>query len=80
MYLYCIFFQTSKHYELLNYSEHGTTVDNVLYSCDFSDKPATTPQPTAIVASVRNLIKDRPKMKADERLTMSRTNEVLKMP
>lgn len=68
--------ETSKHYELLNYSEHGTTVDNVLYSCDFSDKPATTPQPTAIVASVRNLIKDRPKMKADERLTMSRTNEL----
>lgn len=23
----------------MNYSEHGTIVDNVLYSCDFSDKP-----------------------------------------
>lgn len=68
--------ETSKHYELLNYSEHGTTVDNVLYSCDFSDKPATTPQPTSMVASVRNLIKDRPKMKADERLTMSRNSEL----
>ncbi len=30
--------QMTRHYELLNYSEHGTTVDNVLYSCDFSDK------------------------------------------
>ena len=28
----------SKQYELINYSEHGTYVDNVLYSCDFSDK------------------------------------------
>lgn len=38
----CIFFdEISKHYELLNYSEHGTTVDNVLYSCDFSDKRTT---------------------------------------
>ena len=24
---------------MLNYSEHGTIVDNVLYSCDFSEKP-----------------------------------------
>lgn len=39
----CIFFdEISKHYELLNYSEHGTTVDNVLYSCDFSDKRSST--------------------------------------
>lgn len=30
--------ETSKQYELINYSEHGTYVDNVLYSCDFSDK------------------------------------------
>ncbi|XP_034934525.1 PHD finger protein 12 [Chelonus insularis] len=30
-----IFFDDStKRYELLNYSEHGTTVDNVFYSCD----------------------------------------------
>ncbi|XP_045172555.2 PHD finger protein 12-like [Mercenaria mercenaria] len=64
--------ETSKHYELLNYSEHGTTVDNVLYSCDFSDKPATTPQPSAVVAAVRHLNKmHKPKMKADERLTMT---------
>lgn len=36
--LYYFFPQTSKQYELINYSEHGTYVDNVLYSCDFSDK------------------------------------------
>ena len=46
----------SRHFELLNYSEHGTTVDNVLYSCDFSDKPATTPQPSSMVAAVRDII------------------------
>lgn len=69
--------QTSKHYELLNYSEHGTTVDNVLYSCDFSDKPATTPHPSAVVAAVRHLNKThKPKMKADERLTSTRGSEV----
>ena len=26
----------SKHFELLNYSEHGTVVDNVLYCCNNS--------------------------------------------
>lgn len=31
--------QETRQYELLNYSEHGTIVDNVLYSCDFSEKP-----------------------------------------
>ncbi|XP_067649895.1 PHD finger protein 12-like [Haliotis asinina] len=52
----CIFYdEMTRHYELLNYSEHGTTVDNVLYSCDFSDKPATTPQPSPIVAAVREI-------------------------
>ena len=24
----------SRHFELLNYSEHGTVVDNVIYCCD----------------------------------------------
>ena len=48
--------QMSRQYELLNYSEHGTTVDNVLYSCDFSDKPATTPQASKMVQSVRDMI------------------------
>ncbi|KAH9502835.1 PHD finger protein 12 [Bulinus truncatus] len=48
--------EMSRHFELLNYSEHGTTVDNVLYSCDFSDKPGTTPQPSPVIAAVREII------------------------
>ena len=28
--------QMSKHFELLNYSEHGTVVDNIVYCCDVS--------------------------------------------
>lgn len=52
----CIpYLQNTKHYELLNYSEHGTTVDNVLYSCDFSEKILPTP-PSSIVAKVQNVI------------------------
>lgn len=54
----CIFYdEMSRMYELLNYSEHGTTVDNVLYSCDFSEKRSNTPQATGIVANVRKLMK-----------------------
>ncbi|KAJ7309090.1 hypothetical protein JRQ81_008404 [Phrynocephalus forsythii] len=53
----CIFFdENTKHYELLNYSEHGTTVDNVLYSCDFSEKTALVP-PSSMVARVQSVIK-----------------------
>ncbi|XP_053562154.1 LOW QUALITY PROTEIN: PHD finger protein 12 [Bombina bombina] len=53
----CIFYdEITKHYELLNYSEHGTTVDNVLYSCDFSEKTLPTP-PSSIVAKVQSVIK-----------------------
>ena len=32
-------------YELLNYSDHGSVVDGVLYSCDFSDKSSVTETP-----------------------------------
>lgn len=28
--------QTTKRYELLNYGEYGTVVDNVLYSCNYT--------------------------------------------
>uniref|UniRef100_A0A671NPD4 PHD finger protein 12 n=1 Tax=Sinocyclocheilus anshuiensis TaxID=1608454 RepID=A0A671NPD4_9TELE len=53
----CIFYdENTKHYELLNYSEHGTTVDNVLYSCDFSDKPNTT-SPCGLASKVQNSIR-----------------------
>lgn len=30
----------SKHFELLNYSEHGTVVDNVVYCCDVDAEEA----------------------------------------
>lgn len=33
--------QATQDYELINYSEHGTVVDGVLYSCDFSHKSPT---------------------------------------
>uniref|UniRef100_A0A7N6AAK3 PHD finger protein 12 n=1 Tax=Anabas testudineus TaxID=64144 RepID=A0A7N6AAK3_ANATE len=54
----CIFYdENTKHYELLNYSEHGTTVDNVLYSCDFSEKALPCP-PSGLVAKVQGVIRD----------------------
>ena len=50
--------QCTRHFELLNYSEHGTTVDNVLYSCDFSEKRVTSSPPASgLVASVRKVLK-----------------------
>ena len=51
------FFQNTKHYELLNYSEHGTTVDNVLYSCDFSEKASPSP-PSGLVSDVQGIIRE----------------------
>ncbi|XP_044738088.1 PHD finger protein 12 [Chrysoperla carnea] len=30
--------EAAQKYELINYSEHGTSVNNVLYTCDFSTK------------------------------------------
>nr|XP_033777581.1 PHD finger protein 12 isoform X2 [Geotrypetes seraphini] len=62
----CIFYdENTKHYELLNYSEHGTTVDNVLYSCDFSEKASPSP-PSSIVAKVQSVIKRHKNRKQDE--------------
>ncbi|KAM9005696.1 PHD finger protein 12 [Sarcophilus harrisii] len=62
----CIFYdENTKHYELLNYSEHGTTVDNVLYSCDFSEKTPPTP-PSSIVAKVQSIIKRRRNRKQED--------------
>ena len=42
---YC-FLQTTQDYELINYSEHGTVVDGVLYSLDFSDKSQDSNPPS----------------------------------
>uniref|UniRef100_A0A3Q4GJB6 PHD finger protein 12 n=1 Tax=Neolamprologus brichardi TaxID=32507 RepID=A0A3Q4GJB6_NEOBR len=62
----CIFYdENTKHYELLNYSEHGTTVDNVLYSCDFSEKTSPCP-PGGLVAKVQGIIRRSKKQEEDE--------------
>ncbi|XP_044057674.1 PHD finger protein 12 isoform X2 [Siniperca chuatsi] len=62
----CIFYdENTKHYELLNYSEHGTTVDNVLYSCDFSEKASPSP-PSGLVAKVQGIIRRSKKHEDDE--------------
>ncbi|XP_037313950.2 PHD finger protein 12 isoform X2 [Pungitius pungitius] len=61
----CIFYdENTKHYELLNYSEHGTTVDNVLYSCDFSEKASPSP-PSGLVAKVQGVISRTKKCEED---------------
>lgn len=71
----CIFYdEITKHYELLNYSEHGTTVDNVLYSCDFSEKQKPSSSPNSPVASVRHLTENARNKKettSTERVTMN---------
>lgn len=62
----CIFYdENTKHYELLNYSEHGTTVDNVLYSCDFSEKASPTP-PSGLVAKVQGIIRRSKKQEEED--------------
>lgn len=62
----CIFYdENTKHYELLNYSEHGTTVDNVLYSCDFSEKATPTP-PSGLVAKVQGIIRRSKKQEEED--------------
>ncbi|KAJ3591378.1 hypothetical protein NHX12_009323 [Muraenolepis orangiensis] len=62
----CIFYdENTKHYELLNYSEHGTTVDNVLYSCDFSEKAAPSP-PSGLVSDVQGIIRRSKKRERDD--------------
>uniref|UniRef100_A0A8D3BUP1 PHD finger protein 12 n=1 Tax=Scophthalmus maximus TaxID=52904 RepID=A0A8D3BUP1_SCOMX len=62
----CIFYdENTKHYELLNYSEHGTTVDNVLYSCDFSEKVSPS-APSGLVAKVQGIIRRSKKREEGE--------------
>ncbi|XP_035211404.1 PHD finger protein 12-like [Stegodyphus dumicola] len=47
--------EVTKRYELLNYSCYGTTVDNVVYSSDLSEKKPSTPN--SLTAAVRRLAK-----------------------
>ena len=70
-----LFTQTSRQFELLNYSEHGTTVDNVLYSCDFSEKATPAPKVSPVVANVRKVIaKAKAKQDAEKEAEKARMN------
>nr|XP_054749312.1 PHD finger protein 12-like [Lytechinus pictus] len=65
----CIFYdETTRLYELINYSEYGTNVDNVIYSCDSSDKWSShLPRASPMVRNVRKII-DKRKVRFSERL------------
>ena len=66
----------SQEYELINYSEHGSVVDGVLYSCDFSDKsPPSTSTSTATALTLDDITAlglGRRAEKARERLKAAR--------
>ena len=67
----------SQEYELINYSEHGTVVDGVLYSCDFSDKVSSSSTSTSASAAltvddITALGPGRRAEKARERLRVAR--------
>ncbi|XP_019872648.1 PHD finger protein 12 [Aethina tumida] len=72
----------SRHYELLNYSQHGTYVNNIFYSNDLSiDRQTcvqTNPDPKSskVETSVRELI-DK-KRKLGQRLTRKNSTESVK--
>jgi hypothetical protein len=64
----CIFFdENTKHYELLNYSEHGTTVDNVCIHVTSLRRPHQLPQAVLLpkcrvssgIAGTRNKMKSQ---------------------
>ena len=63
----------SQEYELINYSEHGSVVDGVLYSCDFSDKnPSSLSSVHLTVDDITALGSGRRAQKAKERLNIAR--------
>uniref|UniRef100_A0A672NC07 PHD finger protein 12 n=1 Tax=Sinocyclocheilus grahami TaxID=75366 RepID=A0A672NC07_SINGR len=71
----CIFYdENTKQYELLNYSEHGTTVDNVLYSCDFSEKMSQSPS-NNLLAKVAFVGRCRKKEQEESAMGMAATTE-----
>lgn len=60
--------QATGEYELLNYSDHGSVVDGVLYSCDFSDKNVAevdTKDSSTDLRGHNNLKTDKAKMKIE---------------
>lgn len=60
--------QATGEYELLNYSDHGSVVDGVLYSCDFSDKTVVEVEKKDSLTDLKghdNLKTDKAKMKIE---------------
>lgn len=60
--------QDSKHFELINYSEFGTEVDKVKYSCDYlTNRTYSTGKckDSSIVATVKSLIKKSRRERAE---------------
>ena len=63
----------SQEYELINYSEHGSVIDGVLYSCDFSDKsPPSSTTSALTLDDITALGSGRRAEKARERLRDAR--------
>ncbi|GFQ87170.1 PHD finger protein 12 [Trichonephila clavata] len=54
--------EITKRYELINYSYFGTTVDNVLYSSDVSEKHRLHPSSNSFSAAVRKLARSTSRM------------------
>lgn len=51
----------TKHYELINYSEHGTLVDSVVYRIDYSDRKtpmldAKLPEKNPLAKTIKDII------------------------
>lgn len=52
-------FQITKQYELLNYSEHGTVVNNVLYSLDVTEKTyGEQADPPQDITDIKDMVRD----------------------
>ncbi|XP_043197595.1 PHD finger protein 12-like isoform X7 [Amphibalanus amphitrite] len=55
-----IFFDdTARRFELLNYSEHGTVVEGVLYGCNFSARTVAGVEESAVEATVHAIAEKR---------------------
>ena len=74
--------EDSKHFELINYSEFGTVVDKIKYSCDYLTKRTYTTnkfKDSSIVSTVKNLIKKSRREKiANSRLAVECKNQANK--
>lgn len=62
--------ETTKLYELLNYSEYGTEVNGQLYSCDFTEYPEVTEHRAQDIngfyENIRNIIDEKRNVKRIE--------------